>query len=341
MQALYGTGGTAAFAQPDKSKGVADSDCAPRSILGHDPHVLIVGASAEDLQTFFLGLWDRCGTYKLTLVRDAIAARKAIEHHIFDLMIYEYSAANLSEFETFTELYSVALCPPAILVAGDGSEELAAAAFKAGVYDYIPRREMTELLLRRTVIQALRRARLEKELEAANRRLGELVNRDPLTGLHNRRYFEDRLGVEFARAHRYGLPLALVLLDLDHFKKINDTHGHPAGDRVLIETARAMLEMSRQIDLVARIGGEEFALLLPNTDGRGARSLVERVVAHVRTLSIPVGETAINVTVSAGIAACPDCPAENRMKLFECADQALYQAKQAGRNRVVCFSTKS
>jgi len=313
---------------------------APREILGHDPRILLVGEAARDLEHLFESLQTGFATFRLTLVRDADSARRALDQRPFDLIVYEYGASNLAEFEAFTGLQSRPLCPPVIFIAGDGSEELAAAAFKSGVYDYVPRREISPHVLRRTIVQALRRLRLERELEAANQRLGELVNRDPLTGLHNRRYFEGRLAVEFARAQRFAHPLALVLLDIDHFKEINDTYGHPTGDRVLIETARAIHAMARQIDLVARIGGEEFALLLPNTRPGGAQAMAERVVMRVRALLVASQKGDVRMTLSAGVAAYPDCPAETRMQLFECADRALYIAKHRGRDRIACFESE-
>jgi diguanylate cyclase (GGDEF)-like protein len=219
-------------------------------------------------------------------------------------------------------------------VAGGGSEALATAAFKTGVYDYLPERDLTPFKLRHSVLQVLRRRRLEHELESAHARLAELVNRDPLTDLHNRRHFENRLAIEFARAHRFGEPLALILLDVDHFKDVNDRFGHPAGDRVLVEVGNVLRALSRRIDLAARIGGEEFALLLPNTGAPGAEALAERVIMRIREAHISSEATPVRVTVSAGVTAYPDCGAQTREQLVECADRALYRAKAAGRNRI-------
>ena len=311
-----------------------------REILGHDPRILLVGTTACDLESLFESLHTDEAGFRLTLVRDPEGARRLLDARPFDLIVYEYGVPDLSEFDAFTALQSRPLCPPVIFVAGDGSEKLAAAAFKSGVYDYVPRREMSAHVLRRTIAQALRRFRLERELEAANQRLAELVNRDPLTGLHNRRYFEGRLAVEFARAQRFSHPLALVLLDIDHFKRINDTYGHATGDRVLIEAARAMLAMARQIDLVARIGGEEFALLLPNTRPDGAHAMAERVLMQVRAIAVSAPKGEVRITLSAGVAAYPDCSAQTRMQLFECADRALYAAKHAGRDRIARYDSE-
>jgi diguanylate cyclase (GGDEF)-like protein len=163
------------------------------------------------------------------------------------------------------------------------------------------------------------------ELKTALAQVSELARTDALTGLSNRRYFEEVLERELARALRFFRPLGLVVLDLDHFKAVNDTSGHAAGDKVLKEFGAVLQSCSRTTDFAARIGGEEFVLLLPETPIDGAEVIAARVR---KTLEFQSFAT----TVSAGIAACPDhgtTPGD----LFEAADRALYRAKGAGRNR--------
>ena len=160
---------------------------------------------------------------------------------------------------------------------------------------------------------------------------------DGLTGISNRRCFDTMLEKEARRAVRDGLPLALLLLDVDRFKAFNDTYGHPAGDACLREIAGAMGRMmQRPADLAARYGGEEFAMLLPGTDHAGATALAERVRAAVRDLNIdhPGAATGI-VTVSIGVAVVwPQRSEQGAQRLVQMADKALYQAKAAGRDRV-------
>lgn len=151
---------------------------------------------------------------------------------------------------------------------------------------------------------------------------------DPLTGLVNRRGFEEALERELARAARTGAPVALVVFDLDHFKQLNDTHGHAAGDRALVAFAKLLRRSARRGDVLARIGGEEFAAILYDADANAALAFAERVVERQRA-----GDREAPLTVSAGVAAATP-PLPSRDQLFEAADRALYAAKRAGRARV-------
>ncbi|WP_181049851.1 GGDEF domain-containing protein [Methylobacter tundripaludum] len=165
------------------------------------------------------------------------------------------------------------------------------------------------------------------------RRLEELALYDPLTGLPNRRQLDDRLKTEFARLRRYGGEFTLILLDLDHFKQVNDSFGHPAGDVVLKAIAEALQKSLRANDLPSRLGGEEFAVLLPDTGLEEAGGLAERLRQTIEAMPIDVGKgQTINVTVSAGVARA--IPSLDKETAIDAADQALYRAKVAGRNRV-------
>ncbi len=156
---------------------------------------------------------------------------------------------------------------------------------------------------------------------------------DGLTGLYNHRWFQERLAYELDRGDRHEEPLSLLLLDIDHFKKINDTYGHPFGDRVLKALAVELGRLARRVDFVARYGGEEFAIILVNTDRRGCRTSAQRVLKAVRALRIPHEGGEFSFTLSIGTATCPD-NAATREELVRCADQALYAAKEGGRDRV-------
>jgi diguanylate cyclase (GGDEF)-like protein len=173
-----------------------------------------------------------------------------------------------------------------------------------------------------------------KLLEAANAQLEVLSLEDDLTGIANRRYFERTLADEWNRARRREQPLALILLDLDYFKELNDRRGHPAGDDCLRRVGAFLNETIRRSgEVVARYGGEEFAILLPGTDGDGAIRVAEKLREGIERLGIPYGNGR-RVTASCGIAAIipgPDVSAEN---LVASADRALYAAKHSGRNCV-------
>jgi diguanylate cyclase (GGDEF)-like protein len=161
-------------------------------------------------------------------------------------------------------------------------------------------------------------------------RLARQASTDPLTGIANRRVFQERLGSEVGRAERYGRHLSLVLIDLDHFKEVNDVHGHQAGDRVLVLFAELLSAHCREGELVARIGGEEFAWLMPETDEHGALEAAERVRNAIKTMP---GEDLATVTLSAGV--CSTDQAHDADTLFRHADRALYRAKDGGRDATV------
>jgi diguanylate cyclase (GGDEF)-like protein len=165
-------------------------------------------------------------------------------------------------------------------------------------------------------------------------RLLRLSRTDVLTGVANRRHFIEVFAREFDRAKRYGTPLACVLLDLDHFKQINDRFGHLVGDRVIVAAAEAFGRSLRAHDALARWGGEEFVVLLPQTDLAGAESVAERCRSSLDETVIDTGSGTLHVTVSVGVAAHPEPSASSGDELLRRADEALYRAKKGGRNRV-------
>jgi len=176
------------------------------------------------------------------------------------------------------------------------------------------------------------------ELARANAQLTKLAITDPLTGVFNRRHFFDLAQQELARAQRYGHSLSAIMLDLDHFKQINDQHGHLAGDCVLQTTAKRIRDNIRDIDILGRYGGEEFSVLLPNTALSGAQEIAERVCKIIGSEDVNVNGEEILVTASLGLVSVEELANVRIELLFDQADQALYKAKQTGRNRVVTWS---
>jgi len=175
---------------------------------------------------------------------------------------------------------------------------------------------------------------LQSELIAAREALRNRADHDALTGLWNRGAILEVLGRELARARRCGAPLAVALVDLDHFKAINDTHGHPAGDAVLREAASRMSSSVRPYDAVGRYGGEEFLIVLPGCDVPFGMAAAERLRNSLAKEGIQVGDRRLPVTCSIGIASSAGDPEPNAEALVTAADQALYRAKAEGRNRV-------
>ncbi len=172
-------------------------------------------------------------------------------------------------------------------------------------------------------------------LGRSEQRFADLSMHDHLTGLYNTRLFHDSLNTQFSLAERHGHNLTLLLLDIDRFKRVNDTYGHPVGDRVLSAIAKQVSHVVRTGDMVARVGGEEFAVILPETDTAGGEELAERIRATVENTSIVLsGQTNLSVTVSVGVAGTDVVKPETSTELFAAVDSALYDAKNAGRNCV-------
>jgi two-component system, cell cycle response regulator len=206
-------------------------------------------------------------------------------------------------------------------------------AFLNGANDFIskPIDEM-ELLARVNVHHKL--AQTIRELEASRRALAEQATTDPLTKLKNRRAFFENGGRHISMARRYGTDVSLIVADLDFFKRINDSFGHQAGDEALISVARVLLEMSRTEDTVARIGGEEFAVLLPDTNRLGAAVLAERTRAAVERERISAAGQVLRLTLSIGVASYGMEQIDTVDQLLSIADQRMYLAKKLGRNRI-------
>jgi diguanylate cyclase (GGDEF)-like protein len=184
-----------------------------------------------------------------------------------------------------------------------------------------------ELANDRLRAEIVRRERLEQDLV-------QRANTDPLTKIANRRHFEDQSHHEFQRCQRNHQPLSLMIIDVDHFKEINDSHGHPAGDEVLRVLSDALSEQVRRVDVVGRLGGEEFAVVMPGADLARAEEVAERLRVRVAGLRVAVERGSVQITVSIGVTEC-DVWTERLGDALARADEAMYQAKAGGRDRVV------
>lgn len=214
----------------------------------------------------------------------------------------------------------------------------------AGACDYIVKPCVNEELEAR-IFAALRvRAaqtelkRRNTELEAMMRHVEAMAITDGLTGLFNRRRFVDVLRNQFAVTKRYKNPLSCIMLDIDHFKSINDQHGHEAGDRVLKAVAQKLSENLREVDVAARYGGEEYAILLPHTNKKNALVVADRILSVIRKVDVNLDGASISVTASLGLASSSDLSGKASPEdLVKAADTALYKAKEAGRDRAVAY----
>lgn len=181
------------------------------------------------------------------------------------------------------------------------------------------------------------RKEMENELIALNKQLAALSCQDGLTGIANRRLFDQILDNEWSRARRHGTPISLIVFDIDHFKQYNDLYGHVEGDNCLISLAKAISNLPlRSSDMFARYGGEEFVMILPETSADAAATIAEKCRSTVEALQIPHEGAASGgvVTISVGVCTIFPSPEDEKKSLIECADKMLYEAKRSGRNRV-------
>jgi two-component system cell cycle response regulator len=252
--------------------------------------------------------------------------------HVACLLDYQLGERN--GLELIREAVGSGSLTPIIFLTAESSERVDIEAMNAGALDYLVKGEISSRTLERSLRYALKLA----ETLAA---LRQLATRDQLTGMLNRREFDRILGEEEERSRRFGHPLSLVMLDIDHFKKVNDTYGHQVGDVVLQAVARRLADVLRTVDRGARFGGEEFALIVMQADRAAALEMAQRACAAVAHAPIAIGpDQALAITVSAGAAEMP-AHAATGAELVAAADRALYAAKARGRNRAVSYDDLS
>jgi diguanylate cyclase (GGDEF)-like protein len=236
---------------------------------------------------------------------------------------------------------------PVIILSMKGDVATKVEGLRLGADDFLVKGvEEPEIIAR---CQAMLRIKsLQERLREMQRRLEEQSITDGLTGLKNRRFFDERLHEEFRRAQRYGDYLALIMIDLDHFKQVNDRHGHQAGDAVLQEAAALIRGSLRDPDICARYGGEEFAVILPKTHMSGALAVAERIWRAIGSKEFVIGPGedgrapgVIRVSGSIGVAFYPSKDINSAELLVRFADQALYQAKRSGRNSICLYQATS
>jgi len=256
-----------------------------------------------------------------------------------DVVMLDLSLPDSVGLDTLATVVEHAPWVPIIVLTGLDDRDLAVEAVRRGAQDYLVKGQADGELLARAARYAIERKEIESKLaeanahlERANRRLEELATTDELTGLCNRRHFLETLGQECRRASRTGADLALAMLDLDHFKAVNDTYGHAVGDQVLVRAAAIMRHVARATDVVARYGGEEFMILMPETSAEEALHAAERIRAQIAGRPVCDGPHDTGVTASLGISALKDGGPGGPEHLIRRADEALYAAKQAGRN---------
>jgi two-component system cell cycle response regulator len=249
-----------------------------------------------------------------------------------DLVLLDLDLQGISGLEVCRQLKSLPVTAPipVIMLTGTTDTATKVMAFDLGAVDYVTK-PFDAVELRARVRSALRTKRYQ-DLLATSAQL------DAMTALWNRTYFDARLGDELAAARRHAQPLALAMVDVDHFKRINDTYGHPFGDEALRQVAQALLRSVRRTDVVCRYGGEEFGIILRGTGDEASQRAAERMRESIAALSLSHRDEPVPITASVGVAASDDVarePGLTGLGLVLAADHALYRAKHAGRNQVV------
>lgn len=304
----------------------------------HADHGTVLVADGDDVARELLRHRLQRKGYQVDAVGDARQALDRLKSRGYDLVLLDYGTPDWPGAEVLQGLrqrWTAIELPVIAVTARDATEDILE-SLELGANDYLSHPIDFPLALARIRTQLSLR-RVTRQLEQANARLQRFSYLDGLTGIANRRRFDEYVAEEWRRGSRSGAPLGLILLDIDHFKAYNDTYGHAAGDEVLRRVAqRLSASVHRAEDLVARYGGEEFAVVLPGVTAEGARIVAERICTSVAALGIPHGATGRRVlTVSLGVAAVVPAWNASPAGLIAAADKALYQAKREGRNQVV------
>jgi two-component system cell cycle response regulator len=294
--------------------------------------------SVEDSPEDFRKIKAAIANQKLIAIERACDSDDAIEllkKQPFDLIFLDYALPTSTALDFMRLMEENQLEIPVVVITGKGDEMVASRVIQAGAYDYLPKARVSRKSLTRIIHNALEKFRMKQEIKQAVEKMAELSTKDELTDLFNRRYFMEVAEREVSGAARYGQDLTVCMLDLDYFKQINDAFGHPAGDAVLKESGRLLRESIRLYDLACRYGGEEFAVIMPNTRLTDARVFCERVRKKMEKAAVHYDSQDIKITASIGLAQFSPARDKSVADLIKRADDALYAAKQQGRNRVV------
>lgn len=281
--------------------------------------------------------------YDVIWVENGMGAIKIAKTQPLDTILLDLVLPDISGNEVcrWLKLNPATKGIPIVMLTTKDSIADKVSGLEAGADDYLPK-PYNEIELNARIYACLRTKALQDELKEKNRQLEELLQKvellaitDPLTEIYNRRHFETIFKREFTRVTRYKTPLSCLMIDIDHFKRINDTYGHQTGDSVLKEIAQIISDnLRKEIDTVARWGGEEFIVLLPETKKENALSPASRICKIISEHTFSGIASDERITVSIGIASVPDPFIDNSEKLIYATDNALYVAKEKGRNRI-------
>lgn len=307
----------------------------------HPSRILVVDDHPDNVEIINVRLSSR--GYLIETATNGEEALHQVKDNPPDLILLDVMMPLMDGYEVSRRIKNDPDLPfiPIILVTARDSTQDKVDGLDAGADDYLTKPvNFPELEARVRSMLRIKRLQDEldqknRELEFANKRLRKLSITDGLTELFNHRHIHELLHEEFERTKRSGEPMAVVMMDLDRFKQVNDTYGHPTGDVILYETANILRQTVREIDMVGRYGGEEFVTILPGADEQAAHQFAERVRQAVADHVYRDEANEVRMTVSGGVASFPSEGIEHPDLLIKRADEALYAAKQGGRDRII------
>lgn len=258
--------------------------------------------------------------------KDGEAAVEALSEHEFDVLIVDLYMPSYSGIEVFQEARRLDPDVQALVLTGNASVETAVEALRAGAYDYLMKPLESLAVFELSLTRALEHRHLLRENKRLFKEIERLAMTDPLTGLYNRHKLNESLGAEVERGLRYERPLSVIMIDLDDLKGINDRHGHPKGDEILVKVARGIKRQIRRVDIATRYGGDEFLILLPEADQDEAEMVADRISESIRSIRTEISSS---ISASIGVAQLRQ-NTKTPQGFLHSVDQALYEAKRAG-----------
>lgn len=285
----------------------------------------LIADDDPDFRAMLVHRAERMGL-SIAQAKNGSEAIEALNEQPFDVLILDLYMPGHTGLEVFQAARKLDPDIQALVLTGNATVETAVEALRAGAYDYLMKPLESLAVFELSLTRALEHRFLLRENARLFAEVQRLAMTDPLTGLYNRHKLDEALSAEVERGHRYHRPLSAIMIDLDDLKEINDEHGHPTGDQVLMDVAEGIRSQIRRVDIATRYGGDEFLVLLPEADRMEAQQVADRIAARIDTISA-MGDN--SVSASFGVAELTE-NIQSAEQFIDTVDQALYAAKRAG-----------